>query len=101
MNGFDLRKLPPPDSRCNYGVTPPHGSRLEDVRNLRIDGWIVAGTWTEGTVPKCIIVRVCINTNSTIFARQELRQPFVVYNVLIGSNGKLASTVEKPLVFFR
>ena len=96
-----LHKLSPPHSRRNYGVPPSHGSRLEDVGNLRVDGWIVAGPWGKGTISRIRVVVVLADPNGIVFAREKLRQPLIDDNVLVSSNGELAGTVEQPLVFFR
>ena len=72
------------------------------MRNLRIDGWVIARPRAIGTVSSCVAVRIKIlcGAHVRILARQEVRQPVVKHNVLVGGNGELASSVEDPLVFF-
>ncbi len=66
---------------------------------LRVDGLVVAGPRTISTIARIVVVVVRADIYGTKSAWEELRQPFVDHNVLVGGNGELASTVEQPLVF--
>jgi len=98
---FYSRKLSPPDPRSDDSVSPSHGSRLEDVCDLGVDGLVVAGPGTVGTVARVVIVVVLADVYGTKSAWEELRQPFIDHDVLVSGDGELTSSVEQPLVFLR
>ncbi len=94
----NLLDLSPPYSRGDHSVSPSHGCRLEDVRDLGVDGLVVTSPGGIGAVSQRVVVWEHLAVRE--FARQEKRKPLVVDNVLVGGDGELASTVEQPLVFF-
>jgi len=79
-------------------VSPSHGSRLEDVSNLGVDGLVVTSPVEVGTVSRCCLVRRELLILK--LGGEEQRKPLVIDNVLVSGNGELTSTVEQPLVFF-
>ena len=79
-------------------MAPSHGSRLEDVCNLGVDGLVVASSWAVGSVPWCSVIVNHLSVGE--LTRQEERKPLIKHNVLIGGNGELAGTVKYKLVFF-
>ena len=87
--------LTSPDSGCDHGVSPSHGSRLEDVSNLRVDCRVVPSPVEVGTVA---FVGCIINWSIGEPAGKEDGQPLVVDNVLVGGDGELTSSVKQPLV---
>ena len=82
-------------------MSPSHGSRLEDMWHLWVDSLVIAKPVKVGTVAYGAVVRVGIHDTFRVLARQEERQPFIIDNVLVSSDGELASTVEQPLVLFK
>ena len=72
------------------------------MRHLRVESWVVPCPAKVGTVALGAVVRedfVCGEIAK--LARQEERQPFIKDNMLVSSDGELASTVEQPLVLFK
>ena len=80
-------------------MSPPHGSRLENVRDLRVNGLVVAAAVKVSTVSLRGNVGVLVASDCFILARKEERKPFIVDDTLVCGGGELASTVEQPLVF--
>lgn len=78
-----------------------HGSRLEDMCDLRIDCRVVSSVTKLCTVAGILVIgdRYQVSARIDKFSRDEKRQPFVVDYALVGGDGKLSSTVEQPLVF--
>ena len=72
-----------------------HGSRLEDVSNLRIDCRVVPSPVVVGAISTiCFVVDRSIGE----LAGKKDRHPLIVDDVLVGGDGELPSTVEHPLV---
>ena len=95
----NLLKLSPPDPGGDHCVSPPHGSRLENVRDLRVNGLVVASPVEISTVSRSHVIRVVIWIPFGELHREKARKPFIKDDVLVCSDGELASTVEQPLVF--
>ena len=95
---YNILKLTPPDSRGNHGVSESHGSRLEDVCNLRIDCRVVPSPVEVCTVATIRFVRDLPSTVIDKLARNKNGHPLIVDNVLVSGNGELSGTVEQPLI---
>ena len=74
-----------------------HSSGLENVSNLRIDCWVVPSSAKSKTVPLGTRIR---GQSAIDLSWDEVREPLVVDNVLMGGDGELTGTVEQPLVLF-
>ena len=92
--------MTPPDAWGDHSVSESHGSRLEDVSNLRINCRVVPSPVKVGAISSVHGVRDLLTTIVNELARKENRQPLVIDNVLVGGDGELACTVEQPLIFF-
>jgi hypothetical protein len=68
------------------------------VSNLRVDSPIVTIPSKEGTVSSCLVVRGECTIRFFKHAWNKSRQPFIIDNVLVGSDCELASTVEQELI---
>ena len=93
-----LIQLTPPDAWGDHSVSESHGSRLEDVGNLRIDCRVVPSPVEVGTVSFVHGIRDLLTTIVDKLARDEDGHPFVVDYVLVGGDSELTCTVEQPLV---
>ena len=82
-----------PYTRSDHGVAKPHGSRLEDVSNLRIDGRVVPTAVKVEGVSWCGLVREPVGI-SLVLSIEEYWQPLIIHNVLVCGNGELTGSVE-------
>ena len=92
-----LLELSSPYSRGDHSVPPSHGSRLEDMSNLGVDGLVVTSPAKVSTVS--ISPFIFWNFPIGKHPREEERKPLVKHDMLIGGDGELTSTVEQPFVF--
>ena len=76
-----------------------HGSRLEDVCDLRIDCRVVSSVTKLCTVAGILVIGDPVFAKIDKFLRDEKWQPFVVDYVLVGGDGELSSAIEQPLIF--
>ena len=81
-------------------MSESHGSRLEDVCNLRIDCRVVPSLVEVCAISRIRSVRDLLSTIVDKLARNENGHPLVVDDVLVGGDGELTGTVEQPLVLF-
>ena len=80
-------------------MSKSHGSGLEDVSNLRVDGRVVARAVEVSTVAGIAFIRKQLSTITDKCTWDELRQPFTEDNVLVGNNCQLTCSIVQPLVF--
>lgn len=76
-----------------------HGSRLEDVCDLRIDCRVVSSITKLCTIARILVIGDRISAKIDKFSRDEKWQPFIVDYVLVGGDGELSSAIEQPLIF--
>ena len=81
-------------------MSESHGSRLEDMCNLRIDCRVVPSPVEVCAISTIRFVRDLLSIILDKLARNENRHPLVVDDVLVGGDGELTGTVEQPLVLF-
>ena len=72
-----------------------HGSRLEDVSNLRVDCRVVPSPVVVGTISR---IRFVVDWSIEELAGKEDRHPLIIDDVLVGGDGELTSSVKHPLV---
>ena len=78
-------------------MAKPHGCRLEDVSNLRIDGRVVPTAAKVEGVSFCGLIREPAMV-ALILPIKQYWEPLIIHNVLVGGNGELTGSIEQPLI---